>query len=207
MITDPLFYLYAIPAVLLYGIAKGGFGGNIAILSVPLMAMVVAPQQAAAILLPILCAMDLVALRTFRGRWDKTNLRIILPAALVGVALGALTFRYLNDSHIKLLIGGIALLFTLNILLRRGVADPRPASLWRGSFWGMISGFTSYVAATPGKNIVDGHHCGVLYRSQLGKGAGLCISGPVFHREFADLSGFAAARAHWCAVGFLDAAA
>jgi len=144
MITDPLFYLYAIPAVLLYGIAKGGFGGNIAILSVPLMAMVVAPQQAAAILLPILCAMDLVALRTFRGRWDKTNLRIILPAALVGVALGALTFRYLNDSHIKLLIGGIALLFTLNILLRRGVADPRPASLWRGSFWGMISGFTSF---------------------------------------------------------------
>lgn len=144
MITDPLFYLCAIPAVLLYGIAKGGFGGNIAILSVPLMALVVAPQQAAAILLPILCAMDLVALRTFRGRWDKTNLRIILPASLVGIALGALTFRYLNDAHIKLLIGGIALLFTLNMLLRRGAAIPRPASRVRGSFWGMVSGFTSF---------------------------------------------------------------
>ena len=46
MISDPLFYLCAIPAVLLYGIAKGGFGGNIAILSVPLMALVVAPQKA-----------------------------------------------------------------------------------------------------------------------------------------------------------------
>jgi uncharacterized membrane protein YfcA len=56
MITDPLFYLCAIPAVLLYGIAKGGFGGNIAILSVPLMALVMSPQQAAAILLPILIA-------------------------------------------------------------------------------------------------------------------------------------------------------
>ncbi|GAA6131644.1 sulfite exporter TauE/SafE family protein [Halopseudomonas sabulinigri] len=144
MITDPLFYLCAIPAVLLYGIAKGGFGGNIAILSVPLMAMVVVPQQAAAILLPILCAMDLVALRTFRGRWDKTNLRIILPAALVGIALGALTFRYLNDAHIKLLIGAIALLFTLNMALRRGNPEPRPASLWRGRLWGMVSGFTSF---------------------------------------------------------------
>src|SRR5690554_7655685 len=55
MLTEPLFYLCAIPAVLLYGIAKGGFGGNIAILSVPLMSLVMPPQQAAAILLPILC--------------------------------------------------------------------------------------------------------------------------------------------------------
>ena len=28
MITDPLFYFAAIPAVLLFGIAKGGFGGR-----------------------------------------------------------------------------------------------------------------------------------------------------------------------------------
>ena len=144
MITDPFFYLCAIPAVLLYGIAKGGFGGNIAILSVPLMAMVVTPQQAAAILLPILCAMDLVALATFKGRWDKTNLRIILPASVVGIILGAVSFSYLNDSHIKLLIGGIALLFTLNMFIRKGAAAARPANRWRGSFWGMVSGFTSF---------------------------------------------------------------
>ena len=144
MIDDPLFYLCAVPAVLLYGIAKGGFGGNIAILSVPLMAMVVSPQKAAAILLPILCAMDLVAIRTFRGRWDKTNLRIILPAAMVGVALGALSFRVLNEQHILLLIGTIAVLFVLNAWLRRDQTLARPASVWRGRFWGLVSGFTSF---------------------------------------------------------------
>ena len=144
MISDPLFYLCAVPAVLLYGIAKGGFGGNIAILSVPLMALVVAPQQAAAILLPILIVMDLVALRTFRGRWDKVNLRIILPASLVGVVIGALTFRLLNDAHIQILIGAIALIFTLNIWLRRGEPPVRPVSRLRGSFWGMMAGFTSF---------------------------------------------------------------
>ena len=144
MIDDPLFYLCAVPAVLLYGIAKGGFGGNIAILSVPLMAMVVSPQKAAAILLPILCAMDLVAIRTFRGRWDKTNLRIILPAAMVGVALGALSFRVLNEQHIRLLIGTIAVLFVLNAWLRRDQTLARPASVWRGPFWGLVSGFTSF---------------------------------------------------------------
>ena len=144
MIDDPLFYLCAVPAVLLYGIAKGGFGGNIAILSVPLMAMVVSPQKAAAILLPILCAMDLVAIRTFRGRWDKTNLRIILPAAMVGVALGALSFRVLNEQHIRLLIGTIAVLFVLNAWLRRDQTLARPASVWRGRVWGLVSGFTSF---------------------------------------------------------------
>ncbi|MFN3580377.1 MAG: sulfite exporter TauE/SafE family protein [Pseudomonas sp.] len=144
MITDPLFYLCAIPGVLLYGVAKGGFGGNIAILSVPLMALVVSPQQAAAILLPILIVMDLVALRTFRGRWDKANLRIILPASLIGVVLGALTFRVLNDAHIQLMIGAIALIFTLNIWLRREEPPVRGVSRVRGGFWGMVAGFTSF---------------------------------------------------------------
>lgn len=144
MISDPLFYLCAIPAVLFYGIAKGGFGGNIAILSVPLMALVVSPQKAAAILLPILIVMDLTALRTFRGRWDRPNLRIIVPAALVGVVLGGLTFRMLNDAHIQFLIGAIALLFVLNIWLRRGEPPVRGPSRIRGGFWGMVSGFTSF---------------------------------------------------------------
>ncbi|WP_341707002.1 sulfite exporter TauE/SafE family protein [Halopseudomonas sp.] len=144
MIDDPMFYLCAVPAVLLYGIAKGGFGGNIAILSVPLMAMVVSPQQAAAILLPILCVMDLVAIRTFRGRWDKANLRIILPAAMFGVALGAVSFRVLNEEHIRLLIGTIAVLFVFNAWLRRDQVAARPASVWRGRLWGTVSGFTSF---------------------------------------------------------------
>ncbi|SFM16497.1 sulfite exporter TauE/SafE family protein [Halopseudomonas yangmingensis] len=144
MLTDPLFYLCAIPAVLLYGIAKGGFGGNVAIVSVPLMALVMSPQQAAAILLPILCVMDLVALRTFRGRWHRENLRILIPAALFGVLLGALSFRLLSDAHIQLLIGLIAVVFTLNYWLRRGEPSVRGVDRLRGGFWGAVAGFTSF---------------------------------------------------------------
>jgi len=53
MITDPLFYAAAIPAVTLLGLAKGGFSG-LGLLSLPLMALVTSPVQAAAITLPIL---------------------------------------------------------------------------------------------------------------------------------------------------------
>ena len=144
MITDPLFYLCAIPAVLLYGIAKGGFGGNIAILSVPLMSLVMPPQQAAAILLPILCTMDLVALRTFRGRWSLPNLRIIIPAALFGTLLAWWSFRWMSDGHIRLMVGVIAVVFTLNIWLRKGEPPVRGVSTLRGGFWGAVAGFTSF---------------------------------------------------------------
>jgi hypothetical protein len=29
MITDPFFYICAIPAILIFGMAKGGFGGGV----------------------------------------------------------------------------------------------------------------------------------------------------------------------------------
>ena len=83
MLTDPGFYLASIPAVLLYGVAKGGFGGSIAILSVPLMALVMPPVQAAAILLPILVLMDALVVKTYWGVFDRSALKILLPAALL----------------------------------------------------------------------------------------------------------------------------
>lgn len=145
MITDPLFYLCAIPAVLIFGIAKGGFGGGIAVVSVPLMALVISPIQAAAILLPVLMVMDAVALWTFRGQWHRGNLRIMLPGAIAGVVVGALYFRYLSEDAVRILIGVIALLFTLNYLIRRNnSAQASKPNLIKGSIWGAIAGFTSF---------------------------------------------------------------
>ena len=96
MITDPLFYFFAVPAILIFGIAKGGFGNAIGVVAVPLMALAVSPLQAAAILLPILCVMDVFAIRKFWRQWDVTNIVIMLPAGCVGVLVGSLTFSYLN---------------------------------------------------------------------------------------------------------------
>ena len=51
---DFYFYITAIPAVMLFGISKGGFAGPIAILAVPLMSITISPVIAAGIMLPIL---------------------------------------------------------------------------------------------------------------------------------------------------------
>ena len=53
-LLDPWFYAAAVPAVILVGLSKGGLGGAMGFVGVPLMALTISPVQAAAILLPIL---------------------------------------------------------------------------------------------------------------------------------------------------------
>ncbi len=155
MITDPLFYLCAVPAVLLYGMAKGGFGGGIAVVAVPLMTLAVSPVTAAAILLPILVVMDFVAIWSFRGNWSRINLKYTLPGALAGIVVGAFTFRYLSEDAIRIMIGVISVAFCLNYYWNSGLKqkllgteagepDPKQPSPIRGNWWGSIAGFTSF---------------------------------------------------------------
>ncbi|MBD2858292.1 sulfite exporter TauE/SafE family protein [Spongiibacter sp. KMU-158] len=143
MISDPFFYLCAIPAVLIFGMAKGGFGGGVSVISVPLISLAVSPVQAASILLPILIVMDGVALWSFRGRWDSANLRIIIPGAILGIFLGSLSFHFFSEHMIRILIGSIAVIFCLDYWFRPVLAAAGPSVL-RGGFWGTIAGFTSF---------------------------------------------------------------
>lgn len=151
MIADPLFYLAAIPGILLFGISKGGFAGGMGIAAVPLMALVIPPQQAAAIMLPILLAMDLAAMWAYRLTWDRALMRVLLPAGLLGTLLGTLTFSLLTVNAIKLLLGLIAIGFVLYRLSLGGpAAAPAPRSVAKGWFWGALSGLTSFIAHAGG---------------------------------------------------------
>ena len=73
MITDPLFYLLSIVAVILLGISKGGFLG-LGVMSLPLMSLFVPPMQAAAIILPTMLAQDVLTIWTYRKEWSAWNL-------------------------------------------------------------------------------------------------------------------------------------
>jgi uncharacterized membrane protein YfcA len=145
MSTDPLFYILAGIAVVIVGLSKSGFGSGIGVLGVPLMALVIPPAQAAAIMLPLLCVMDIFNVFHYRSRFDRTNLFILVPAALVGILLGTFTFRYLTDAHIRILLGVISILFVVNFFVgrRNGNQKTGPDRV-KGSVWGTIAGFTSF---------------------------------------------------------------
>jgi uncharacterized membrane protein YfcA len=148
-ILSPWFCAVAIPAVMLSGISKGGFGGGLGILSVPIMSLVISPVQAAAIMLPLLCLMDLFGIWAYRNRWDPANLRMLIPGSLAGIAAGTLLFNYLTPDFIRLLVGCIAVLFTLDYWSRNWLKRRNPArrpGILAGSIAGFVGGITSFIA-------------------------------------------------------------
>jgi len=156
LITDPWFYAAAIPAVLLFGISKGGFGGGLGTLAVPLMALVISPIRAAAILLPLLCLMDIVSVWEYRRKWIWPELAVLLPASLLGIGLGTLLFEYMSASIIRLVVGTVAVSFTVHYWLSvRGRGTSALANFPRavGAVFGATAGFTSFVAHSGGPPI------------------------------------------------------
>lgn len=139
----------AIPAVILTGISKGGLGGGAGGAATPLIALVISPMQAAAIMLPVLCVMDLAGIKAYIGRWDRRIMRIIIPAGLIGSGIGTVTFQLLNDNLIRILLGIIALGFLAYNFKPRAVALAPPSDR-QGWFWGTLSGLTSFVAHSGG---------------------------------------------------------
>jgi hypothetical protein len=151
MLIDPMFYAVAIPAVILLGLTKGGFAG-IGGVAVPMMALVISPVQAAAIILPILLAQDVVGVWSFRKTWDKGLVILMLPSAAVGILVGWLLAARVEVAAVELAIGLIAVTFSLQQLwagraVRAAeVIEAGPARRWLGVLCGLVSGFTSQVA-------------------------------------------------------------
>ena len=148
-------------AVLVYGFAKGGAGAPLSTICVPLMSLVLPPFQAAAILLPLLLVLDGLALVSFRGCFDRHQLRLLLPPALLGMVTAALVGHGLSDDGLRSLIGVICLGFVLLRLLRRpavsGSAPPPPSTGsgdGLGRLWGALAGFTSMLVHAGGPPVM-----------------------------------------------------
>ncbi|MEO3472137.1 sulfite exporter TauE/SafE family protein [Roseomonas sp. CAU 1739] len=148
-IIDPWFYVLAIPAVLITGISKGGFAGGAGNMMMPLMALSVPAPVAAGIALPLLCAMDISGLRAWWGKWDKREMRVLVPGALVGILAGGFTFTLFSDHAIKAMVGLTTLVFlgrTLWLARHRQPPPAAPHDPVKGAICAAASGFTSTIA-------------------------------------------------------------
>ncbi len=151
MSLDLAFFAAMVPAVILMGLSKGGFSG-LGLLSLPLMALVVSPVTAAAIMLPLLIAQDVVTVWSYRRDFDRRNLATLAPGALLGVLAGYLLAAKVSDAAVGLAVGLISIGFALRRMLGDG---KRPAAVTKaswgaGGFWGFLCGFTSMIAHAGG---------------------------------------------------------
>lgn len=150
--TDLIFYLVAGTAVILVGLAKGGFAG-LGAAAMPLLALVMDPVAGAGMLLPILMAQDVVSVWAFRKDFDRRTLLLTVPGATVGIFAGWWLASAINADTVRGFVGVIALVFgsyrllpVLGVQLR--LAGPAPE--WIGVVMGGVSGFTSQIAHAGG---------------------------------------------------------
>ena len=150
IITDPHFYAVAVPAVLMLGVSKSGFGAGFGSLAVPVLALAVTVPQAAAILMPVLLLMDLLGIAAFRRDFDRSLLYFLIPFGLLGTLIGTLLFRVLSAHTVAGIVGVFTLLFLAQRLLFPPRADAPPPSKAAGAVLTAIGGFTSFIAHAGG---------------------------------------------------------
>jgi uncharacterized protein len=145
------FYLLAIPAVIMFGLSKGGLSA-LGALGMPLLSLAISPVKAAAITLPVLMVQDWIGVWSFRRDFDRRNLSILVPGALIGVAGSWLFAAYVSEVVVRFAIGAISLGFVALMLIRKRTPDrqPLPGTLLPGMFWGAVSGFTSFISHAGG---------------------------------------------------------
>lgn len=152
LLSDPVTLALAALAIIILGLAKGGFAG-LGALATPLMALALPPVTAAAILLPVLLVQDVVSVWSYRHSWSGWIVGWMLPGALAGVVLASLFAASVPEAGVLMVLGAITLLFGLyRLWAERGgrivAASNSPG--WVGSLFGLACGFTSQIAHAGG---------------------------------------------------------
>jgi uncharacterized membrane protein YfcA len=142
VITDPLFYLLALPAVTVLGLGKGGFAG-IGMAATPLMALHFPPLQAAAIMLPLVLCQDVISVWAYHKDWDGWNVAVLSAGAVIGLGVAWAFAAHVSDDAVRLSVGVIGVAFVLNGWISRGPRATARPTVAAGMFWGGVSAFTS----------------------------------------------------------------
>jgi uncharacterized membrane protein YfcA len=152
LLANPFTLAMAILAVVVLGLAKGGFSG-LGALATPLLALAIAPGTAAALLLPVLLVQDLISVWSYRRTWSGWIIGWMLPGALVGVVLASVFAAAVPENAMLLALGLITALFGLyRLWLERGgrIVTATNSPGWVGSLFGVACGFTSQIAHAGG---------------------------------------------------------
>ena len=152
LLANPATLALTLLAVMILGLAKGGFSG-LGALATPLVALTMPPVTAAALLLPVLIVQDVVSVWSFRRSWDGWIIAWMLPGALVGIVLAALLAASVPEAKLLLVLGLITAAFGLyRLWLERGGRAVAPSNSpgWVGTLFGVACGFTSQIAHAGG---------------------------------------------------------
>ena len=140
-----LFFFTVVPAIVLFGIAKSGLGGSIALISIPLMTIAMPLTNALGIILPILIFSDFIATYKYRKEYDLETLKLMVPFAAIGIFIGSLTFTFFSEELLKFIIGLMGFLFAGHyFFIKKNKEAKSDKNFLKGGVCSTIAGFTSF---------------------------------------------------------------
>lgn len=140
------FWAIASLAAFCIGLSKGG-AAAFGTLAVPLMSLVISPLTAAGLLLPVFIFSDVFGVWAYRSHVNWRVVKIAVIGVVAGTSIGWATARIVSEDHVRILIGVIGLVFSVNFIFRRNPDGPeKPADVRSGIFWTTVGGFTSFVS-------------------------------------------------------------
>jgi uncharacterized membrane protein YfcA len=153
---EPWQWVLAALGAALAGLAKTGIAG-LGILSVAVFASILPARESTGVLLVVLIAADVVAVRIYRREASWAHLVRLLPWTGLGILLGALAVGQMDDALVRRAIGGIlVVLVAIHLLRHRPGAptvplSPRPPLV---AATGLLAGFTTMIANAAGPLMV-----------------------------------------------------
>ena len=149
---DPWFWSVAVATIAIVALSKSGFLGSLGMMGVPLLSLLMPAREAAGMLLPLLCLMDVIGLLAFHREFDARNIRIMLVGGLIGTLVGWALWSVITDAEVLLIVVIITILFVMYALVpwRKRLAEGAPPSRPWGIFWGAVAGLTSFISHTGG---------------------------------------------------------
>lgn len=110
-------------------------------MNVPLMSLFVSPQFALAVMMPILIVMDMIIIWHYRNSWDRSIVLMLIPGAILGVIIGAMTFHFMNADIIKFIVGLISIILVVQFFfISKSQLMPKPSGKVIPFILGGISG-------------------------------------------------------------------
>lgn len=111
-------YVLAGLGVLFIGLSKAGFGGGLGMLTTPLCVLAFSakgrdPTFPIGIILPLLSAGDIFSMYYYWGKWERKNLKYLLPGVVLGVIVGVRLIGEFSPRQLNIAIGLLAIFFVV----------------------------------------------------------------------------------------------
>ena len=149
------FYLLGAVVALLIGADKGGVGGMLGILGVPIMSQIIPVNEAIAVILPMLIFGDLFAISSHWKHWNSALLPRLLPGGVLGVLVGTFVLVNISPQSLRIALAVVIFVFFVYRLVEQRIIGKflyQPRS-WHGILGGAAAGLTSTIAHAGGPPI------------------------------------------------------